>query len=149
MNKLKLSAVVGMSVLSIMMLTACANSEDKKLSNTTVNTALAGKSEVVYDIVYIDQESSNESGGENYYSTDVIGYMNNNKDEQLRIALKNSLPSNDIKYQTRILTNPDDKPTLKITKKDDKTTIVVSRQPYQRYIQPNVEGTVTDKETNK
>lgn len=141
--------VTAMALVMVFFLAGCSASDQKKLSKSSVNAALNDKKEVTYDIAYIDQETSNKSGQSDYYSTDVIGYMSDGKEKQLRIALKDSTPNTSITYKTKILTNPDDKPTVTITNKDNKTTITVRRQPYQRYIQPNVSGTVTNKEENK
>ena len=65
---------------------------------------------------------------------------------QLRISLKDKMPNIRITYKTTILTNFKAKPTVTIAHKDDAITVTVRRQPRQRYIQPNVSGTVTAKE---
>lgn len=146
---LKLVSLAVMTFSFGLLLVGCGDSKEDNASNTAVKTALNKKSDVTYDISYIDQEAKNTNSTDNYYSTDVIGYMNGDKEEQLRISLKNSMPSNNITYRTKILTNPDAKATVNIKISDKHTTITVSRQPYQRYIQPNVSGTVSNKEENK
>lgn len=140
-------AILASLIIVIGMFIPKAESKADKASNATLKYALNGKHSVTYDITYIDQEPSNKYYNDDYYySTDVIGYMKGDKEEQLRISLEDNMPNIDITYKTTILTNPNDKPTVTIAHKDDETIVTVRRQPRQRYIQPNESETVTAKE---
>ena len=130
-------AILASLIIVIGMFIPKAESKADKASNATLKTALNGKHSVTYDITYIDQETSNKDYSDYYHSTDVIGYMKGNKEEQLRISLEDNMPNIDITYKTTILTNPNDKPTVTIAHKDDETIVTVRRQPHQRYNQPN------------
>ena len=147
-TKFKMSAMIAMIAMAVLAMAGCSNDEQDK-STKTVDTAVGAKETVTYDIAYIDQESSNTSSTKNFYATDVIGYMNGDKEGQVRVALENGLPASIDNYKTQILTNPDEKPTVTISKIKGSTSVTVKRQPYQRYIQPNVAGTITNKEENK
>lgn len=133
---LAVMAVLGGLILAIGFFKPIAESKADKASNSALKAALNGKHSVTYDITYIDQETSNKDYSDYYYSTDVIGYMKGDKEEQLRISLEDNKPNIDITYKTTILTNPNDKPTVTIAHKDDETIVTVRRQPRQRYI-PN------------
>lgn len=130
-------AVLGGLILVIGFFKPVRESKADKASNSALNAALNGKHSVTYDITYIDQETSNKDYSDYYHSTDVIGYMKGNKEEQLRISLEDNIPNIDITYKTTILTNPNDKPTVTIAHKDDETIVTVRQQPRQRYSQPN------------
>ena len=134
---LAVMAVIGGLILAIGFFKPVAESKADKASNSALKAALNGKHSVTYDITYIDQETSNKDYSDYYHSTDVIGYMKGNKEEQLRISLEDNMPNIDITYKTTILTNPNDKPTVTIAHKDDETIVTVRRQPHQRYNQPN------------
>lgn len=144
---MKIMTMVTMAIMAVVMLAGCGNEEAKKKSDESLRTAAKADSKVTYDVVYIDQETANNGGSDTYYSTDVIGYIKDGKEEQLSIAQSNSTPQDsNVTYKTHILTNPDDKATVTISKDGSKITVTVNRQPYQRYIQPDVSGTVTEKE---
>ena len=139
-------AILASLIIVIGMFIPKAESKADKASNATLKAALNGKHSVTYAITYIDQETSNKYYTDYYYSTDVIGYMKGDKEEQLRISLKDKMPNIDVTYKTTILTNFKAKPTVTIAHKDDAITVTVRRQPRQRYIQPNESETVTAKE---
>lgn len=136
MNKIKNLIMVGIAASTIgVSLGACShgiqsNGSDKT-SKSGKSTLKAGK----YELVYQDQEADGDSyGGDGDTPTDVFGIVLKGKVHEYSISADRVNEKVALKYA--------DKPYV-VVREDD--SIVIYRGPYQQYIQPAADGTVTKK----
>ena len=131
--------VVGALVAMALSLGAWGN--DEGLTSTSSNSTKSSKTSTAtiptsgkYDLIYQDQQASGDAyNDDDYVPRDIIGIVVNGKSKEYRISANRVYEKVALKYAN--------KPYVIINDGE----IVIYRGPYQQYIQPAADGTVTSK----
>jgi hypothetical protein len=140
--------IIGIITISMGILLLGACTSEQATSTQPAVKIKEGSSSVTYPLDYVDTQTTTTNSKTT--SVLVVAYLQDNKEKTFRLTYDNEsggFKSKGYEYTEHIEQDASKEPYVKLSKAGSTTKIDVYRQPYTRYNQPTLAGTVTDKET--